>query len=427
MDRLDAILARLSSYYPKAIAPGLERTHHLLEKCGNPHLKLPPVIHIAGTNGKGSTLAFLRAIAQSHGLTVHAMTSPHLVRFNERLVVSGFEISDDDLYDLLTRVEKINAQDDITFFEITTVAGFLAFAETPADIVLLETGMGGTWDSTNVVPDPIVTTITMISYDHMHYLGDTLAKIAGEKAGIMKRAVPCVIGAQTDDGIAGGVMDVFRDRAHDVGCDLVAHDHAWNITVGDDGFDVVIDAKKYFFPHPSLAGAHQIKNAATAIVTWDQFCKARGLNFDVTKIADGIQNTHWPARLQRLTKGPLVDLLPDGFTLTIDGAHNDTGGQVVGAHLNHTSKAHIICGMLTTKKPHDFFAPIKPHALSVSTVTIPDEKLSLTAQELAAQIGGTAYDDLEAAIKNIVAHHPPAPILICGSLYLAGFVLRENG
>ncbi len=427
MKELDAILTRLSHYYPKSIAPGLERTFALLEKCGRPHVKLPPVIHVAGTNGKGSTLAFLRSLAEHHGLKVHVMTSPHLVRFNERLVIAGEQISDDDLYELLTRIEKINGDDEITFFEITTVAGFCAFAETPADLVLLETGMGGTWDSTNVVPNPAVTAITVISFDHMQYLGDTLPKIAGEKAGIMKRGAPCVIGPQTQDGIKAGVMDVFKNRAVEVGCEVHAHDEEWFLTTHDNKFEMNFEGARFMFPLPNLLGDHQVKNAATALRTWFEFCKKNNVKFDQDKCAHAIQHTHWPARLQTLKHGPLVDMLPPGFTLIIDGAHNDTGGHVMGDYLRKTQPAHIICGMLTTKNPSEFFAPIQPYAVSVSTIAIPDEKLSYSSQDLAEQIAGQAFEDVQAAIKNIVAHYPPSPIVICGSLYLAGYILRENG
>ena len=213
---MDDILTRLTGLYPKAIEPGLERTYRILSDLGDPHLKLPPVIHIAGTNGKGSTLAFIRAILEDRGYSCHVMTSPHLVKFNERLVISGKEIQDEDLQKLLSRVETINAGQPVTFFEITTAAGFLAFAENVADFTLLETGMGGRLDSTNVVTAPLITIITNISTDHTQHLGKTLDKIAAEKAGIMKPGIPCIIGPQSKEALESGIMDIFEIRAREL-------------------------------------------------------------------------------------------------------------------------------------------------------------------------------------------------------------------
>lgn len=410
------ILNRLTTLYPKAIEPGLERTLRILKDLSDPHLKLPPVIHIAGTNGKGSTLAFIRAVLEDHGKTCHVMTSPHLVKFNERLVISSKEITDTQLQDLLLRVENLNDKKPVTFFEITTGAGLLAFAENPADYCLLETGMGGRLDSTNVVPDPAITIITNISSDHTQHLGSTLAQIAFEKAGIMKAGIPCIIGPQNES-----VMAVFGNRALELNAPLYRYGHEWTYAETDNGFTITLDGKTYECPKPNLIGAHQIANAATAVVTL--------LVLGIADPFSGIAKADWPARLQKIVRGKLFDSLPAGWELYLDGGHNEAGGKILSQQAqawdhNDGKELHLILGMLTTKDPMPFYDHLKPHIASATAIDIPDEKLAFTADALAQKLDISSSGDLAATIAAIAKHSPQGRILITGSLYLAGYVLR---
>ncbi len=425
-EKTDEVLDRLTMLYPKAIAPGLERTLRILHDLGDPHLALPPVIHIAGTNGKGSTLAFIRAIAETAGLTVHAMTSPHLVRFNERLVISGEEISDDTLLALLQEAEALNDNKPVTFFEITTAAGFLAFSRAKANLCLLETGMGGRLDSTNVVPQPLVTIITNISHDHMQFLGSDLKSIAFEKAGIMKAGVPCVIGPQTEAAIAAGVPGVFAAHAESLNAPLPRHGYEWSYEENHQGFEFTFQGERRQFPAPNLTGRHQIANAATAIAA----IKAAGLEIETDVIRKGLQSARWPARLQRITEGPLTDLLPPYWELWLDGGHNEDGGRILaeqaGNWATDQKPLHLILGMLTTKDPKEFYNHLRPYAASAHAIVIPDEKLAFTADMLAQRLKIASAQNIEDAIQKIVStQNRPGRILIAGSLYLAGHVLKK--
>ncbi|PZP57474.1 MAG: bifunctional folylpolyglutamate synthase/dihydrofolate synthase [Micavibrio aeruginosavorus] len=415
------ILDRLTRLYPKAIEPGLERTCRILHDIGDPHLKLPPVIHIAGTNGKGSTLAFIRSLLEDHGKTCHVMTSPHLVKFNERLVISGEEISDAELEKLLLRVEALNAGKPVTFFEITTAAGMLAFAENPADYTLLETGMGGRLDSTNVIEHPLVTIITNISLDHMQHLGDSLAKIAFEKAGIMKSGVPCIIGPGNES-----VMDVFESRAAELNAPLYRYGREWDYEITDRGFTLTINGQDYECPKPNLLGDHQYANAATAIMSLLSlsFLRKQESPFH------GITKALWPARLQKLNSGKLFDLLPKGWELWLDGGHNEAGGKILGHQARHWQEEdgtplHLILGMLTTKDPAPFFDHLKPYITSATAIPIPDEKLAFSALDLADRLSIHSAPAPDAAITDIVKTAPSGRILITGSLYLAGSILKS--
>lgn len=438
---LAPLLERLTTYYPRAIDPNLERTVRLAHDLGDPHLSLPPVIHIAGTNGKGSTLATIRAIAEASAMSCHVMTSPHLIRFNERLVIAGQEIQTPDLLAVLEETEKRNAGRETTSFELITVAGFLAFARTRADLCLLETGMGGRLDATNIVTAPLATVITVISYDHTQFLGSTLAAIAGEKAGIMKQGVPCFIGPQTSEGTRSGVMDVFADKAEEVGAHLYRHGHEWSFEPTQQGFILHTGTDSYDFPRPKLLGPHQIGNAATAAMTLLTLQGKLPKPLTSTALDHGITHTKWPGRLQRLTKGPLADALNPGWELWLDGGHNDTGGQVLAEQAslwsNDSRKLHLVMGMLNTKDPRHFLKPLAPHAASINALTIPGQPLSLSGVELAASARETlattgarisASETAQAAIQEILATSTePGRILITGSLYLAGEILRENG
>ncbi len=425
MHKTDDILTRLTMLYPKAIEPGLERTLRILKDLDNPHLKLPPVVHVAGTNGKGSTLAFIRAVAEQAGLACHVMTSPHLVKFNERLVVASREISDEALLELLRDVETKNDGKPITFFEITTGAGFLAFAQNRADLCLLETGMGGRLDSTNVIENPVVTIITNISSDHMQHLGDTLPKIAFEKAGIMKRGVPCVIGEQTQEALDTGVMAVFERRAAEMNAPLFRHGHEWSYTRTENGFTLHFQGNDFDLPQPGLLGAHQIANAAAAIMA---ILATPQLSF--LRNFEDISHARWPARLQKIASGKLFDLLPEGWELFLDGGHNEAGGAVLANQVRQwreqdNKPLHLLLGMLTTKDPEPFFNHLKPFITSATAIPIPDEKLAFTADELSRRLSIPQAAGPEEALKMLVATHPgKARVLITGSLYLAGTILK---
>ena len=422
----DAILARLMILHPKLIDLSLDRVVDLLDKLGNPHHRLPPVVHIAGTNGKGSVGAYMRAALESAGYRVHAYTSPHLVRFHERVRLAGELIDEKYLADCLERCEAANSGVPITYFEITTVAAFLAFAETPADILLLEVGLGGRLDATNLIDKPAVTIITPVSIDHQQFLGETLAEIAGEKAAIQKRGVPSVIGPQPPE--AAAVIDAYAAR---IGAPTFRHGRSFSVEAVSGGM-VYSAGGRMMLPRPVLPGAHQIDNAATAIAALERL---KGFTITEMDLANGLMNAEWPARMQRLKAGPLLDQLPEGWELWLDGGHNAAAGEALAAHAGeHWSDRPLwlVIGMLNNKQADRFLAAFKGVAAGVLTVTIPGEPASYTAQEttaIAREAGLPAEpaEDVGSAVADIMAGTDgPARILICGSLYLAGRVLSEN-
>ena len=427
MASLDAILDRLTRLYPKAIDLSLDRIRGLMRRLGDPQDKLPPVVHVAGTNGKGSTVATLRACLEAAGYRVHAYTSPHLVHFNERIRLAGKLIEEDALVALLTEVEQVNAGDPITFFEITTAAAYLAFLRIPADIVLLETGLGGTLDTTNLVKGPAVTAITPVSMDHMHYLGDTLAKIAGEKAGILKPGRPGVIGPQAPEAAA-----VIAARAAAIGVPLHRFGRDWQAEPVPGGWHFHGQRWSFDLPLPSLPGRHQIDNAGTALAVLELL---DGFDLGRDAIAAGLGRIEWPARLQRLNRGPLVEMLPAGWELWLDGMHNVSGGEALAAHAESWGDRplHAVFGTLNTREPADTLRPLAPRLASLHGVSIPGEPNTRDAAEIAAAgaalgLRAAPAASVAAAIAAICAAEPgPARILICGSLYLAGSVLAENG
>jgi dihydrofolate synthase/folylpolyglutamate synthase len=431
--RSDTILLRLTALHPSRIDMGLGRIERLLGQLGHPERKVPPVIHVAGTNGKGSVCAFARAMLEAEGLKVHAYTSPHLVNFRERIRLAGQIIEEGELCATLEECERVNDGEPITFFEITTAAAFLAFSRQPADVLILEVGMGGKTDATNVVARPHIGVITPVGLDHQEFLGATIADVAAEKAGIIRAGVPLVVGPQDD-----GPLDVITRRADALGAplsvfgqDFFAHQEHGRMVYQDE-------AGLLDLPLPRLIGRHQIENAAVAIAT----LRAGGWGKDAA-IEKGLRDVHWPARLQRLTKGPLFAAAPEGAEIWLDGGHNPHGAAAIAravADFEERSEKplYLICGMLATKDAVGFLSAFRGLARHVTTITIPDEELSLGAGSLydAARASGleaSPADDLDDAMLQISAWsrtHPdqtPPRILICGSLSLAGRVLRENG
>ncbi|HQU66816.1 MAG TPA: folylpolyglutamate synthase/dihydrofolate synthase family protein [Albidovulum sp.] len=418
----DLILQRMMALHPKIIDLTLDRVDRLLAALDHPERSLPPVIHIAGTNGKGSTQAMIRAGLEAEGGRVHAYTSPHLARFHERIRLAGDLISEDYLSEILEECEKANGGIPITYFEITTCAALLAFARTPADWTLLEVGLGGRLDATNVVDKPRLTIITPVSIDHQQYLGETLPEIAGEKAGIIKRGVPCVVGPQEADGLA-----VIEAKAERLGAPLLVHGQHWHAFEERGRLIFQDESGLLDLPLPNLPGPHQIDNAGAALAA------LRHLGAGPAACEAAVTKAYWPARMQRLKHGPLV-AAAGASELWLDGGHNPAGGIAVAATLARMPKrpTHLVLGMLNTKDIAGYLRPIAAVAESLTAVSIPGEANTLSAEDTqaaAARAGieaGTAASVLE-AVERIARDHPGARILICGSLYLAGNVLRENG
>jgi dihydrofolate synthase/folylpolyglutamate synthase len=405
----DRILERLNALYPKSIDLSLDRIRRLMHELGDPQDCLSAVAHVGGTNGKGSTVAYMRAVLEAAGLCVHVYTSPHLVRFNERIRVAGRLIEDAALVPLLEEVERVNAGRPITFFEVTTAAAFLAFARAEADAVLLEVGLGGRLDATNLVRRPAVSVLTPISLDHFDFLGDTVEKIAAEKAGIIKPGVPVVAGPQSE--AAARILDAAAARA---GTQVALYGRDWR------GEEV---------PTPSLPGGHQILNAALAL----EALKHMPFRIGTEAQRVGIGSAEWPARLQRLREGKLVALLPPGTALFLDGGHNESAGHALAEWAATGPKpVDAIVGMRANKALDAFLAPLAPHLRRLIAVSIPGDSLSTPTERIAAAAreagvadAGTAESVAAAVVR--LAEDAPARLLICGSLYLAGSVLAENG
>ncbi|MBB5516864.1 dihydrofolate synthase/folylpolyglutamate synthase [Rubricella aquisinus] len=418
----DRILERMMALHPKIIDLTLDRVWRLLAALDHPERRLAPVIHIAGTNGKGSSQAMFCAGLEAAGKRVCAYTSPHLARFHERIRLPDGLISEPDLEAVLAECEDANGGASITYFEITTVAALLAFARAQADYTLLEVGLGGRLDATNVVEKPVLTMITPVSLDHQQFLGDTIGAIAGEKAGILKPGVPCVVNRQADEALA-----VIEARAEALGAPL--------IVAGRD-FDVWEERGRMVFqdlnglldlPLPNLIGAHQVENAGAVIAG------LRQLGFDDTVVEAAVTRAEWPARMQRLRHGPLVEAA-GAAELWLDGGHNPAAGVAMAEALSRLAPrpTHAICGMLNTKDIGGFLAPLRAHVESLHAVSIPGEQATLPAEttmEFAQKAGITSScaPSVLDAVHAIRAKDPNARIVICGSLYLAGNVLRENG
>ncbi|MGC3937862.1 bifunctional folylpolyglutamate synthase/dihydrofolate synthase [Roseobacter sp. EG26] len=418
----DVILERMMALHPKIIDLTLDRVWRLLDALGNPQDDLPPVIHIAGTNGKGSTQAMIRAGLEAAGHKVHAYTSPHLARFHERIRVVGELISEPDLSAVLDECYAANNGENITYFEITTCAALLAFARSKADYTLLEVGLGGRLDATNVVANPKMTVITPVSIDHQQFLGDTLAEIAAEKAGILKRNVPCVVARQEEEG-----LEVIETVATRVGAPLCAYGQQWHVAAERDGMIFQDETGLLDLPRPNLPGDHQLMNAGAALAVLRQL----GIGAQACEMA--VSNAHWPARMQRLSKGPLVDGAPQA-EIWLDGGHNPAAGEALASHLNSLPDRPtvLICGMLNTKDIGGYLRPLAKVADGLIAVSIPGEANTLPAEttaQAAKEVGISSHtaQSVQDAVAEITSTTPSARVLICGSLYLAGAILRENG
>jgi dihydrofolate synthase/folylpolyglutamate synthase len=432
---LDAVIGRLSALHQKRIDLGLERMHRLLERLGHPERKLPPVIHIAGTNGKGSTLAYLRATLEAAGLRVHAYTSPYLVRINEcfRLgrVGGGVLVGDDELLAALEEIERVNAGEPATLFELKTAAAFHLFAKHPADAVLLEVGLGGRLDSTNVVDAPAACVITPLSMDHMDFLGDTLTAIAGEKAAIIKRGVPVISAEQAPEAMA-----VIEAQAKRMQAPLFAANESWHVNV-ENGRLVYSDERGLMdLAAPRLFGRHQFGNAGLAIATLRAI---RTFKVDQAAFEAGIVGAEWPARMQRITSGELLAWGPPGSEIWLDGGHNAEGGRVAAAALGDleervSRQLVVIAGMMANKDAQGFLANFAGLTRHIIAVPIPDTEAAMPVDRLAdaARSLGMRVEiapGIEAALRALskLAYEVPPRILITGSLYLAGHVLGLNG
>ena len=418
----DAILQRMMALHPKVIDLTLDRMDRCLAAVGNPHQNLPPVIHVAGTNGKGSTQAMIRAGLEAEGQSVHAYTSPHLAWFHERIRVAGDIISEDDLTRILDEVYHANGGEQITYFEITTVAAFLAFMREKADWTLLEVGLGGRHDATNVVDTPRLTIVTKVDLDHQQFLGETLGEIAFQKAGIIKRGVPVVIGQQHEES-----LDVIEAEAAKLGAPTIAYGQHWHVWEESGRLVYQDETGLLDLPLPNLRGPHQIGNAGMAIAA------LRHLGFGEDACEGAVTNAFWPARMQRLQNGPLIDAAPQA-ELWLDGGHNPAAAEALADTLKQLPDrpTHMICGMLSTKDVSGYLRPLAAQAQSLHAVAIPGETATLPAEETAAAAESVGLASVIApsvadALADIVSKEPTARVLICGSLYLAGAVLRENG
>jgi dihydrofolate synthase/folylpolyglutamate synthase len=430
MNQQDAIVSRFAPLHPKRIDLSLGRIERLLADLGSPHKRLPPVVHVAGTNGKGSTIAFMRAALEAAGKRVHVYTSPHLIRFNERIRIAGDLVDDERMFAAFDRCETVNAGQAISVFEITTAAAILLFSEIAADYLLLEVGLGGRYDATNVVAQPVATVVTPVSMDHPEFLGETVEKIAFEKAGILKRGAPAIIAEQDVRA-----LDVIEREALRVGAprivggrDFTMHEENGRLVFQDD--IGLLD-----MPLPRLVGRHQHINAASALAT----LRAIEPGLSASVLEQGLSNADWPARLQRLRTGRLADLAPPRAEIWLDGGHNEEGGRVLAEAMadfeEHGSRPLVlICGTLNTKDTAGFLRHFNGLVQETLAVPISGEHTGRPADEVAALaqsvgLNAAACQSVEAALRFLTAREWPVPprILIAGSLYLAGSVLEANG
>lgn len=410
----------------------------LLKAFGNPQDHLPPIIHVAGTNGKGSIIALLRAILEAQGYSVHAYTSPHLLEFNERIVLAGEKIANDTLESLIDEAMHYNENREITFFEITTAIAFAAFARNPADILLLEVGMGGRLDCTNIISKPYVSIINMISYDHMEYLGNTLGEIAREKAGIIKYETPCIVGYQMKkpgNKRPENPVDSIVDCARDKNAPLYCAAQQWSCEPDGPEMIFTMNGQKEIYPRPTLPGNHQIQNAGAALAALETIKES----FPVDRIAieSGLQNVKWPGRLQRIQHGRCADALKPSQELWYDGGHNDSAGQALGHHMaqwnaDDPKTLHLIIGMKAEKNPETFLNPLLPYIKSCTVIPLEGVGPCLQVNQIQSTLNKHGIEtiqqkDIKTAIMQITTKtNEPLRILVCGSLYLAGQLAHEG-
>ena len=425
------LIERLERLHPKIIDLSLDRLNNLLNALDNPQKRLPPVIHVAGTNGKGSTIAILRSIQNAAGLSIHAYTSPHLVHLNERFIIAGKEITEKSLIQTLTECENANAGAEITFFEIITAAGLLVFSKIKADLLLLEVGLGGRFDATNVVSNPILSIITPISLDHQQYLGDTLEKIAYEKAGILKEKRPAIIGQQGPEA-----LKVIKLKAEETGSPLFIFQRDWNITETKSAIKFEVEGSTSYFEKPNLKGIHQIQNAGIAIAATHYLKKV--LPIKNGSIDQGLLTVKWPARLQKINEGPLINILPTNVELWIDGGHNQNASLLIAHTIrnwkikNPCLSIHMVFGCLSNREIKALLQPFINIIDLVQTVRIPEQANSASRELVAHTAKSMGFranpaDTVTKAIKNIVSLSTGKRlILIYGSLYLSGSVLADN-
>ncbi|MBT7731783.1 MAG: bifunctional folylpolyglutamate synthase/dihydrofolate synthase [Rhodospirillaceae bacterium] len=425
------LIERLERLHPKIIDLSLDRLNNLLNALDNPQKRLPPIIHVAGTNGKGSTIAILRSIQNAAGLSIHAYTSPHLVHLNERFIIAGKEITEKSLIQTLTECENANAGAEITFFEIITAAGLLAFSKIKADLLLLEVGLGGRFDATNVVSNPILSIITPISLDHQQYLGDTLEKIAYEKAGILKEKRPAIIGQQGPEA-----LKVIKLKAEETGSPLFIFQRDWNITETKSAIKFEVEGSTSYFEKPNLKGIHQIQNAGIAIAATHYLKEV--LPIKNGSIDQGLLTVKWPARLQKINEGPLINILPTNVELWIDGGHNQNASLLIAHTIrnwkikNPCLSIHMVFGCLSNRETKALLQPFINIIDLVQTVKIPEQANSASRELVAHTAKSMGFranpaDTVTKAIKNIISLSTGKRlILIYGSLYLSGSVLADN-
>ncbi len=431
MTDIQAALDRIAQRRPRIIDLSLDRVYAALSRLGDPHRAAPPVFHVAGTNGKGSTIAFLRAMLEAAGKSVHVYTSPHLVRFNERIVLAGAEIDDDELIDALNAVDRAVGDEKLTYFETVTCAAFIAFAQTSADYLLLEVGLGGRLDATNVLDKPLVAAVAPVDRDHEKFLGNTIGAIAAEKAGIFREGVPAVIGRQNADAMA-----VLLQHAEECGAVPYAMGRDWDAYLERGRLVFQDEAGLLDLDPPRLPGAHQADNAGLAVAA----LRAANIDIEQNAMSRGVAAAVWPGRLQRLTRGPLIDLaaglLNEAPEIWLDGGHNPHAGRAVAAAMaDMEARAPrpllLIAGMQANKDARGYFVNFEGVAHRALIVAA-DQKDAAAAEDVAAAataagLDAAAFDTLDDAVRAACATDGAAPrLLICGSLYLAGDVLRDN-
>ena len=426
MSKSEKILKRLESLHPKQIDLSLNRIKILLKRLGNPERKLPPTIHVAGTNGKGSTLAFLRSIFEENNYKVHVYTSPHLINFNERIRLNSKIITNNFLIELLEECEFYNKNEPITFFEITTAAAYLAFSKISSDVLLLETGLGGRFDATNVITTTVCSVLTPISMDHMNFLGNSIKSITKEKVGIFKKNIPAVISKQNIESSA-----IINTESKRKNVKLYEFNKFWKVSqINPTNFNIQVGKENFSIPVPKLFGHHQLYNSGTAF-TVSKVQKTLKLRDDLT--FRGIKKTFWPARMQKLKNGNLKKIVGKNFELWLDGGHNKHASDMLRFNLDDWKESNLflIFGMLSNKEPKEFLNEIIKYFENLYVLPVHGHEYVKSSclkkiyfnykQKIKSKT------KVEFALEDIKNRYKEGKIIICGSLYLAGEILKKNG